>query len=142
MPVISRIVTQNARRIGTSCFRLSSKPSFGSASRLTSIYQPRASSLLCFKTSSRCFTTTEKKNDGDEETPGDGVGKDSNEGSEGDANASADAASVDLQEKLTSLEAEVKELKEQILRSYAEEENVRRIAKRDIANAKVCFDRI
>lgn len=37
---------------------------------------------------------------------------------------------------IASLQKEVKDLKEQVLRSYAEEENVRRIARRDVENAK------
>ena len=41
-----------------------------------------------------------------------------------------------MQEKIIKLENEVKELKEKIIRSYAEEENVRRIAKRDVLQAK------
>jgi molecular chaperone GrpE len=38
--------------------------------------------------------------------------------------------------KVDKLEAEVKDLKDKVLRSLAEEENVRRIAKRDVENAK------
>lgn len=38
--------------------------------------------------------------------------------------------------KIDKLEAEVKDLKDKVLRSLAEEENVRRIAKRDVENAK------
>jgi len=38
--------------------------------------------------------------------------------------------------KIEKLEAEVKDLKDKVLRSLAEEENVRRIAKRDVDNAK------
>ena len=37
---------------------------------------------------------------------------------------------------IASLEKEIKELKDKVVRSYAEEENVRRIAKRDVDNAK------
>lgn len=37
---------------------------------------------------------------------------------------------------IASLQKEIKDLKEQVLRSYAEEENVRRIARRDVENAK------
>ncbi len=39
-------------------------------------------------------------------------------------------------EVIASLQKEIKDLKEQVLRSYAEEENVRRIARRDVENAK------
>ena len=41
-----------------------------------------------------------------------------------------------IQEKILKLENEIKELKEKVIRSYAEEENVRRIAKRDVLQAK------
>ena len=40
------------------------------------------------------------------------------------------------QELIAKLQKEVKDLKDQVIRSYAEEENVRRIAKRDVENAK------
>jgi molecular chaperone GrpE len=40
------------------------------------------------------------------------------------------------QELISKLQKEVKDLKDQVIRSYAEEENVRRIAKRDVENAK------
>lgn len=51
--------------------------------------------------------------------------------------ATADANSVN-QDKVTisKLEEEVKSLKEKVLRCYAEEDNVRRIAKRDVENAR------
>ena len=39
--------------------------------------------------------------------------------------------------KIEQLEKEVKDMKDKVLRALAEEENVRRIAKRDIDNAKV-----
>ena len=39
-------------------------------------------------------------------------------------------------EIIKELQKEIKELKEKVIRSYAEEENVRRIAKRDVDNAK------
>ncbi len=45
-------------------------------------------------------------------------------------------AVVDDKEIISKLQKEVKELKDQVIRSYAEEENVRRIAKRDVENAK------
>ena len=40
------------------------------------------------------------------------------------------------EEKITQLEKEIKELKDRVVRSLAEEENVRRIAKRDVDNAR------
>ena len=40
------------------------------------------------------------------------------------------------EEIIIELQKEIKELKEKVIRSYAEEENVRRIAKRDVDNAK------
>ena len=44
---------------------------------------------------------------------------------------------VDVQaEQITKLQKDLKDMKDQLLRSYAEEENVRRIAKKDIENAK------
>lgn len=56
----------------------------------------------------------------------------------GDAKAAEPEVTVEqtktVDEK-AALQAEVKELKERVLRSLAEEENVRRIAKRDVDNA-------
>lgn len=43
---------------------------------------------------------------------------------------------VDDKELISKLQKEVKDMKDQVIRSYAEEENVRRIAKRDVENAK------
>jgi molecular chaperone GrpE len=56
----------------------------------------------------------------------------------GDKPAEDGAAKVNnaAQEEVDKLMKENKELKEKLLRSYAEEENVRRIAKRDVDNAK------
>ena len=47
-----------------------------------------------------------------------------------------DSSSNQDQEILQKLQKEIKDLKDQVIRSYAEEENVRRIAKRDVENAK------
>ena len=44
---------------------------------------------------------------------------------------------TDTEVTISNLNKEIKELKEQVLRSYAEEENVRRIARRDVDNAKI-----
>lgn len=48
----------------------------------------------------------------------------------GDKVVNADA------EKIIKLEKDVKDLKDRVIRSMAEEENVRKIAKRDVDNAK------
>lgn len=53
-----------------------------------------------------------------------------------DATNNASNVKSPEQELISKLQLEVKDLKDQVLRSYAEEENVRRIAKRDVANAK------
>lgn len=50
--------------------------------------------------------------------------------------AAAEAAQVTDDDLIVKLQKEVKDLKDQVIRSYAEEENVRRIAKRDVDNAK------
>lgn len=72
--------------------------------------------LRCFSTSTENHTTTnevENKNHNNEVDP---------------------LITLQLQNK--KLEEEVKNLKDKLLRSYAEEENVRRIAQRDVTNAK------
>lgn len=48
----------------------------------------------------------------------------------------AAAPTDDSENKLAALEKEIKDLKDKVVRSYAEEENVRRIARRDVSNAK------
>lgn len=56
--------------------------------------------------------------------------------SESDA-ASAKPADIPTHtEQLIKLQKEIKDLKDQIVRSYAEEENVRRIAKKDVESAR------
>ena len=51
--------------------------------------------------------------------------------------AGAGAPGADAQaEQVAKLQKEIKELKDQVLRSYAEEENVRRIAKKDVESAR------
>lgn len=51
---------------------------------------------------------------------------------------SAETASADNEEgsKIADLESQIKDLKDNLLRSLAEQENTRRIAQRDVANAK------
>lgn len=46
------------------------------------------------------------------------------------------SASEEGPSEVEKLEAQVKELKDQLLRSYAEQENIRRIAKTDVENAR------
>ena len=62
----------------------------------------------------------------------------SNSNSSDNEKSQADSSSnlyPDL-EIIQKLQKEIKDLKDQVIRSYAEEENVRRIAKRDVDNAK------
>jgi molecular chaperone GrpE (heat shock protein) len=42
-----------------------------------------------------------------------------------------------LEEVNSNLEQQIKEMRDKVLRAYADEENVRRIAKRDVENARV-----
>jgi molecular chaperone GrpE len=54
---------------------------------------------------------------------------------EPDAEAAPDGATTDAERRVAELEAEVAELKDQLLRALAETENVRRRAKRDVEDA-------
>lgn len=45
-------------------------------------------------------------------------------------------AAASAEQEIAKLQKDLKDMKEKLLRSYAEEENVRRIAKRDVDNAK------
>ena len=55
------------------------------------------------------------------------------ESAEGDA---AEATTSEEATKIADLESQIKDLKDNLLRSLAEQENTRRIAQRDVANAK------
>jgi molecular chaperone GrpE len=57
-----------------------------------------------------------------------------NEGDEAAASMAADATTDES--KIAQLESQIKDLKDNLLRSLAEQENTRRIAARDVANAK------
>ena len=59
-----------------------------------------------------------------------------NGGENNTADAATPPAASGHEEKITQLEKEIKELKDRVVRSLAEEENVRRIAKRDVDNAR------
>mmetsp|Transcript_3161 Transcript_3161/g.4898 ORF Transcript_3161/g.4898 Transcript_3161/m.4898 type:complete len:234 (+) Transcript_3161:116-817(+) len=64
------------------------------------------------------------------------------EAEEVDKEVPSDAASDEnveqsLEELNKALEAQVRDMKNKVLRAYADEENVRRIAKRDVENARV-----
>jgi molecular chaperone GrpE len=48
----------------------------------------------------------------------------------------ADPAKPKSEETITKLEAEIRDMKEKVMRHLAEEENVRRIARRDVDNAR------
>ena len=54
---------------------------------------------------------------------------------EASTEATPEASAVN-NEKFSQLEKEIKDLKDRVMRSMAEEENVRRIAKRDVDNAR------
>ena len=74
----------------------------------------------------------------------------STEGGNGTATTKEEAAACDgtssstiqeeeeesSEDKITQLETQIKDLKDQVLRSLAEQENTRRIAKRDVSNSK------
>ena len=79
----------------------------------------------------RCFSSTEEKKEDDapaEDAAGEEEGADA--AAAGDAEAEAPAC------REQELEKEVKDLKDKLLRSLAEQENTRTIAKRDVASAK------
>lgn len=61
----------------------------------------------------------------------------STEGSQASEQQTAASSVSPEQELINKLQIEIKDLKDQVLRSYAEEENVRRIAKRDVEQAKI-----
>lgn len=60
-----------------------------------------------------------------------------NEETEGTNEENADEGSTEEEpSEVEKLEAQVKEMKDQLLRSYAEQENIRRIAQKDVSNSK------
>ena len=70
---------------------------------------------------------TEKEKEGEEKA----------EGAEEKAEEASAAEGPNHEEQIAKLEKEVKDLKDQVLRSLAEEDNVRRIAKKDVENARL-----
>jgi len=70
------------------------------------------------------LSTEAKQNEGDAPATDTATGASENSAGGGDS------------DQLTKLQKEVKDLKDQLLRSYAEEENVRRIAKKDVESAR------
>jgi molecular chaperone GrpE len=83
-----------------------------------------------FSVSSRRFSTEDKESTTATATEGEGEGS-----SEG---VSEDVNDVKTVEEVTAeFEEKLKDMKNNVLRAYADEENVRRIAKRDVENARV-----
>ena len=60
----------------------------------------------------------------------------STNGNTGDASEGSQEGSKTEEDPIAKLTQENKDLKDKLIRSYAEEENVRRIAKRDVENAR------
>lgn len=85
---------------------------------------PRQTGLLSFSTENK-------------ETSSDSTSTENSEnGSEKVAEGSADSTVSADQALIADLQKQLKEAKDQVIRSYAEEENVRRIARRDVENAR------
>ena len=87
----------------------------------------------------RCFSDSGKGSHGETDANGVTEAEDvaaAGEASEGSASEAEATVEDGPEARIAALEAEIKEMKEKVIRSYAEEENVRRIAKRDVANAK------
>lgn len=61
---------------------------------------------------------------------------DENKGSDEAGDKAEKAEVITDADRIADLEKQVKDMKDKVIRSYAEEENVRRIAKRDIDNAR------
>ena len=143
-PCIRQLVQICGSRSASTAF-VAGKRQFGSlvasstSSTAASSHSGTSSALLlrynksCSSTAAaRYFSSAEEKKEDD--APAEG-GADDEEDAEAaaaaDAEAEAPAASREQE-----LEKEVKDLKDQLLRSLAEQENTRTIAKRDVASAK------
>ena len=91
---------------------------------------------MAFQMASRSYTTSRIcQADPAEKKDGDEVPEDTTAGGEAVESEDGKAADEDPVAKIAALEKEVKEMKDAVLRSMAEEENVRRIAKKDVENA-------
>ena len=99
----------------------------GTSSALLLRYNKSCSSAAA----ARYFSSTEEKKE--DEDPAEGA---AGEEENADAAAAADAEAEAPVSREQELEKEVKDLKDQLLRSLAEQENTRTIAKRDVASAK------
>ena len=71
-----------------------------------------------------------------EKTPSEEDKKEDDKASEEASDDSESEESSDGLSEIEKLEAQIKESKDQLLRSYAEQENIRRIAKTDVENAR------
>ena len=76
------------------------------------------------------FRAFSDKSDGEESK--EEAKEDEAEATEGNDESSAEEGPSEIEK----LQAEVKETKDQLLRSYAEQENIRRIAQKDVSNSK------
>lgn len=95
----------------------------------------RASSLVSNASYFRGFSTKPEEEEANKESQsseGDKPAENNTEESSEAPPAAADAESS----KVADLESQIKDLKDNLLRSLAEQENTRRIAQRDVANAK------
>ena len=109
----------------------SSKAALASNSRTSSALLLRYNKSCSSAAAARYFSSTEEKKE-DDDTVEEAAG-------EKDAAEAADAADAEAEAPASreqELEKEVKDLKDQLLRSLAEQENTRTIAKRDVASAK------
>jgi len=81
------------------------------------------------------LAVTARRHNSTESTGNKDTGSDPAAAAQGAA-ATPPAADDAVKAEIAKLQKEIKEMKDQVLRSYAEEENVRRIAKKDVESAR------
>eukprot|EP01083_Nonionella_stella_P021941 60712_1 len=123
-----------ARRTVPSAWRSHSQQplitNYSPSARLGSVYN--VSEFRYFSTKSEGATNAQPQSEGETPPPTEDVAKD-------DDAAAAESESADEpndSDKIAELESQIKDLKDNLLRSLAEQDNTRRIAQRDVANSK------
>ena len=129
---MQRVVLRGLRRTT----RLQASPSIAALRSGSSGNQLNNMAVQMRNAGSRTYTTSRIcQSDSAEKKEGEEVPEEAAAGGEAGDAASEGATEESPEAKIAALEKEVKEMKDAVLRSMAEEENVRRIAKKDVENA-------
>lgn len=123
-----------ASRRASTTPRLAKVSASGSVARRDSVVSNNINNMAFIMSRRANYSSTTQSMGADEKvkTESDAINENENNDS-----ASAEATTeATAEDKVSSLEEELKQMKDQLLRGMAEQENVRRIAKKDVENAR------